>query len=96
MGGLWYPRSGVDRSCLLPVVCQRGLYTQFLGYVYSPKQEHSDMSAFVQIVISYKTNKKLEQMLQNLYIYVTPVINVDGYTFTWGNDSVSASQLLLL
>ncbi|XP_038575872.1 carboxypeptidase O-like [Micropterus salmoides] len=40
-----------------------------------------------EIVISYKTNKKLEQMLQNLYIYVTPVINVDGYTFTWGNDS---------
>ncbi|KAG7241745.1 hypothetical protein INR49_025210 [Caranx melampygus] len=40
-----------------------------------------------EIVHSYKTNKKLEQMLQNLDIYVTPVINVDGYVFTWVNDS---------
>ncbi|XP_071328677.1 carboxypeptidase O-like [Trachinotus anak] len=40
-----------------------------------------------EIVHSYKTDKKLEQMLQNLDIYVTPVINVDGYMFTWANDS---------
>ncbi|XP_018560349.1 carboxypeptidase O isoform X1 [Lates calcarifer] len=40
-----------------------------------------------QIVDTYKSNKKLEQMLQNLDIYVTPVINVDGYIFTWANDS---------
>ncbi|XP_034742326.1 carboxypeptidase O-like isoform X2 [Etheostoma cragini] len=40
-----------------------------------------------EIVNSYKTNKKLEQMLQNLDVYVTPVINVDGYIFTWANDS---------
>ncbi|KAF3695075.1 Carboxypeptidase O [Channa argus] len=40
-----------------------------------------------EIVHSYKNNKKLEQMLQNLDIYVTPVINVDGYIFSWANDS---------
>uniref|UniRef100_A0A3Q1GLC1 Carboxypeptidase O-like n=1 Tax=Acanthochromis polyacanthus TaxID=80966 RepID=A0A3Q1GLC1_9TELE len=40
-----------------------------------------------EIVNSYKTNEKLEQMLQNLDIYVTPVINVDGYIFTWTNNS---------
>ncbi|XP_060945023.1 carboxypeptidase O-like [Limanda limanda] len=40
-----------------------------------------------EIVDSYKTNKKLEQMLQNLDIFVTPVINVDGYLFSWANDS---------
>ncbi|XP_028249858.1 carboxypeptidase O-like [Parambassis ranga] len=40
-----------------------------------------------EIVNSYKTNKKLERMLQNLDIYVTPVINVDGYIFTWVNDT---------
>ena len=28
-------------------------------------------------------------MLQNLDVYVTPVINVDGYIFSWTNDSVS-------
>ncbi|XP_070694583.1 carboxypeptidase O-like [Pempheris klunzingeri] len=40
-----------------------------------------------EIVRSYKTDKKLEQMLQNLDMYVTPVINVDGYMFSWANDS---------
>lgn len=50
---------------------------------------------FVQIVRSYKTNKKLEEMLQNMDIYVTPVINVDGYIFTWVNDSVSSSLSFL-
>lgn len=32
-------------------------------------------------------------MLQNLDIYVTPVINVDGYIFTWVNDTVSPQTL---
>ncbi|XP_069011373.1 carboxypeptidase O-like [Embiotoca jacksoni] len=40
-----------------------------------------------EILDLYKTNKKVEEMLQNLDIYVTPVINVDGYMFTWANDS---------
>lgn len=40
-----------------------------------------------EMVRSYKSNKKLEQMLQNLDVYVTPVINVDGYTFSWANNS---------
>ncbi|KAI9538377.1 hypothetical protein NQZ68_016419 [Dissostichus eleginoides] len=40
-----------------------------------------------EIVTSYKTNKKLEQMLQNLDVYVTPVINVDGYMYTWVNTT---------
>uniref|UniRef100_A0A673CGI7 Peptidase M14 domain-containing protein n=1 Tax=Sphaeramia orbicularis TaxID=375764 RepID=A0A673CGI7_9TELE len=40
-----------------------------------------------EIVQSYKTNKKLEQILQNVDILVTPVVNVDGYMFTWANDS---------
>lgn len=53
------------------------------------------MWVFVQIVNSYKTNKKLEQMLQNLDVYVTPVLNMDGYIFSWANDSVSAAQVLL-
>lgn len=40
-----------------------------------------------EIVQSYKTDKKLEQILQNVDILVTPVVNVDGYMFTWTNDS---------
>lgn len=33
-------------------------------------------------------------MLQNLDVYVTPVVNVDGYVFTWANTSVSAPQVV--
>lgn len=58
--------------------------------------EHLKFRFFVQIVHSHKTNKKLEQMLQNLDVYVTPVINVDGYVFTWANDSVSASLVFII
>lgn len=49
-----------------------------------------------QIVQSYKTSEELKQILQNLDIYVTPVINVDGYIFSWANDSVSALHILLI
>uniref|UniRef100_A0A667Z2X4 Carboxypeptidase O-like n=1 Tax=Myripristis murdjan TaxID=586833 RepID=A0A667Z2X4_9TELE len=40
-----------------------------------------------EILQSYKTNEKLTEMLQNLDMYVTPVVNVDGYMFTWTNES---------
>ncbi|XP_071755980.1 carboxypeptidase O-like [Centroberyx gerrardi] len=40
-----------------------------------------------EILQSYKTNEKLTQLLQNLDFYVTPVINVDGYIFSWTNQS---------
>lgn len=32
----------------------------------------------------------MRRMLQNLDVYVTPVINVDGYVFSWATDTVSA------
>ncbi|XP_036965184.1 carboxypeptidase O-like [Acanthopagrus latus] len=40
-----------------------------------------------EIANSYKTDKKLQQILQNVDVYVTPVINVDGYEFTWSNET---------
>ncbi|KAM4609351.1 carboxypeptidase O-like [Polymixia lowei] len=40
-----------------------------------------------EILLLYKTNEKLTRLLQNLDFYVTPVINVDGYMFTWTNQS---------
>ncbi|XP_026152237.1 carboxypeptidase O-like [Mastacembelus armatus] len=40
-----------------------------------------------ELVHSYKNKKKMKRMLQNLDIYVTPVVNVDGYIFTWANDT---------
>ncbi|KAJ0070003.1 hypothetical protein NL108_000241, partial [Boleophthalmus pectinirostris] len=40
-----------------------------------------------EIVQSYKTNAHMERMLQNLDVYVTPVINVDGYMYSWVDNS---------
>lgn len=92
LDGLWHPRSGVDRSRLLPVVCQRGLCTLRNNVIDRDlHQKELRTSPSVQIVNSYKTDKKLGQMLQNVDVYVTPVINVDGYNFTWSNETVSAS-----
>lgn len=40
-----------------------------------------------EIVQSYQTNNQLKQMLQNIDFYVTPVINVDGYMYSWVDNS---------
>lgn len=31
----------------------------------------------------------MEEMMRNMDFYVTPVLNIDGYTFTWENSTVS-------
>ncbi|XP_034533822.1 carboxypeptidase O-like isoform X2 [Notolabrus celidotus] len=40
-----------------------------------------------QILDAYKTDPKMEEMMKNMDFYVTPVLNIDGYTFSWTNDS---------
>ncbi|KAM9820895.1 carboxypeptidase O-like [Neosynchiropus ocellatus] len=39
-----------------------------------------------QILQSYQTNPKLEEMLKNMDFYVTPVLNIDGYMYTWSTN----------
>jgi len=43
-----------------------------------------------QILQTYKTDEKMEMMLKNMDFYVTPVLNIDGYIYSWEDDSVSA------
>lgn len=46
-----------------------------------------------QILDAYKTEAKMQEMMTNVDFYVTPVLNVDGYMYTWEdstNDTVSA------
>lgn len=45
LDGLWHPRSGVDRSRLLPVVCQRGLYTLTLNVI--DRDLHQELMNFL-------------------------------------------------
>lgn len=32
----------------------------------------------------------MEEMMKNMDFYVTPVLNIDGYIYSWKNTTVSA------
>ncbi|XP_077471526.1 carboxypeptidase O [Stigmatopora argus] len=40
-----------------------------------------------KILQTYKTDPKMGEMLRNLDFYVTPVLNMDGYIYSWENNS---------
>ncbi|XP_028252981.1 carboxypeptidase O-like [Parambassis ranga] len=40
-----------------------------------------------QILQTYKTDMKMQRMLNNMDFYVTPVLNVDGYIYSWKNST---------
>ncbi|XP_012995286.4 carboxypeptidase O-like isoform X2 [Esox lucius] len=40
-----------------------------------------------EILQRYKTDTKVKEMMKNLDFYVTPVLNVDGYIYSWLNNS---------
>ncbi|XP_055072409.2 carboxypeptidase O isoform X1 [Misgurnus anguillicaudatus] len=40
-----------------------------------------------EILRTFKTDKKLNKMVQNLDFYVMPVLNIDGYVFSWTNKT---------
>uniref|UniRef100_A0A3Q3AEU5 Carboxypeptidase O n=1 Tax=Kryptolebias marmoratus TaxID=37003 RepID=A0A3Q3AEU5_KRYMA len=40
-----------------------------------------------QILQSYKTDAKIKRMMKNLDFYVTPVLNVDGYIYSWKDNT---------
>lgn len=42
-----------------------------------------------QILQAYKTDPKMEEMMTNMDFYVTPVLNIDGYMYSWENSTVS-------
>ncbi|KAG7239362.1 hypothetical protein INR49_029351, partial [Caranx melampygus] len=40
-----------------------------------------------QLLETYKTDPKVEDMMKNLDFYVTPVLNVDGYMYSWKDNT---------
>nr|XP_046191038.1 carboxypeptidase O [Oncorhynchus gorbuscha] len=40
-----------------------------------------------EILRTYKTDTKVNEMMKNLDFYITPVLNVDGYIYSWHNES---------
>ncbi|CAN9498254.1 unnamed protein product [Ophioblennius macclurei] len=40
-----------------------------------------------QILQTYKTDPKIELMMKNMDFYVTPVFNIDGYVYSWKDNT---------
>ncbi|XP_041638304.1 carboxypeptidase O-like [Cheilinus undulatus] len=40
-----------------------------------------------QILDAYKADSKMGEMMKNMDFYVTPVLNMDGYLYSWKDDS---------
>lgn len=40
-----------------------------------------------QVLQNYKSDPKISRFLQNWDLYVLPVLNVDGYIYSWENVS---------
>ncbi|KAL6115474.1 cpo [Pungitius sinensis] len=40
-----------------------------------------------QILKAHKTDLKMQEMMKNMDFYVTPVLNIDGYIYTWENNA---------
>ncbi|XP_044044121.1 carboxypeptidase O [Siniperca chuatsi] len=40
-----------------------------------------------QILQTYKTDAKMEEMMKNMDFYVTPVLNIDGYIYSWKDNT---------
>lgn len=49
-----------------------------------------------QILKAHKTELKMQEMLKNMDFYVTPVLNMDGYMYTWENNGVGARVQTIL
>lgn len=39
-----------------------------------------------EAILTYKTDPAMRKMLNHLYFYIMPVLNVDGYHFSWTHD----------
>ena len=55
-----------------------------------------DLCSYVQLVHhqilqAYKTDPKMSEMMKNLDFFVTPVLNVDGYVYSWRDNTVSTN-----
>uniref|UniRef100_A0A4W4GXU5 Peptidase M14 domain-containing protein n=1 Tax=Electrophorus electricus TaxID=8005 RepID=A0A4W4GXU5_ELEEL len=46
-----------------------------------------------EILGSYKTDGKMRKMFKNLDFYITPVLNMDGYVYSWKDNSVSFDSI---
>ncbi|GAB0191670.1 carboxypeptidase O [Grus japonensis] len=41
---------------------------------------------YLQILQNYKSDPKISRFLQNLDLYILPVLNIDGYIYSWEKD----------
>ena len=41
-----------------------------------------------QILATYKTDPKVNELFMNLDLLITPVLNMDGYAYSWKDNTV--------
>ncbi|MCI4393543.1 hypothetical protein PGIGA_G00158510 [Pangasianodon gigas] len=46
-----------------------------------------------EILGSYKTDPKIGEMLRHLDFYITPVLNMDGYVYSWKDNTVNLQYI---
>lgn len=46
-----------------------------------------------KILGSYKSDSKVNTLFKNLDFYITPVLNMDGYIYSWKDNTVSFIRL---
>lgn len=49
---------------------------------------HLKRSLPLQILGSYKTDPQMNDMFKRLDFYITPVLNMDGYVYSWKDNTV--------
>lgn len=95
LDGLWDSRSRMDRSSFLSALCQGGgiyyyyYYYKFIHLKLSLPLQYCFLIKSKQILGSYKTDSKISEMLKHLDLYITPVLNMDGYIYSWKDNTVN-------
>ncbi|CAB1327661.1 unnamed protein product [Coregonus sp. 'balchen'] len=60
--------------------------------VYGQTYERRDIT-LLKILRTYKTDTKVNEMMKNLDFYITPVLNVDGYIYSWHNANSTVEEV---
>uniref|UniRef100_A0A8C4TW46 Carboxypeptidase O n=1 Tax=Falco tinnunculus TaxID=100819 RepID=A0A8C4TW46_FALTI len=53
---------------------------------YLGKTTENRTMYYLQILQNYKSDPKINRFLQNLDLYILPVLNIDGYIYSWEKD----------
>lgn len=65
---------------------ERGFFIFFSQSIWGSVHKKSVTSVF-QALLTHRSDPTMRKMMNHLYFYIMPVLNVDGYHFSWTNVS---------